>query len=137
MNTLLPYKNSDEIYPLHIIQSVLIVDSDSVVAETMSKLIREINHISQDFVNNLNDLEQSIQNKEPDMVIINFDTKGELDGYQIAKIFKLDYEIPFCILYKEDSRNLKKWANELNPDGFISYSSNCDFLKTQLNTLLN
>ena len=123
--------------PIKIHQSVLFVDSNPYSAKMMGRLIQELNHTDLGYVSTLKDLNRSIDIHGPDMIIINIATKGELDGYELAKYIKTEYEIPFCILCNEKNIDERKWADELNPDGFITYTPNENMLRSQLRILLD
>lgn len=76
---------------------------------TNSKLISE--------VTSENELEQTIISSTPDLAIINIELNEHFNGYELAKIFKITYDIPFYILLANDSLELVQWTQELNPDG--------------------
>lgn len=103
-------------------KKVLIVDSDLYKSDQLEKIILKQNQVCLGTVNNIQDLERKIQQFEPDMILINLETKGKLDGYQITKILKLDHEVPFCIYFDAVNPTLNKWADELNPEMVIVFS---------------
>jgi DNA-binding NarL/FixJ family response regulator len=72
--------------------------------------------------------EKAISKKSPDIIIINTDLKGELNGYETAKYLKLDYDIPFIIVQEEDSYENAKWSAELNPDASLFLNNSDDEL---------
>ena len=117
-------------------KKVLLIDSNPIIAQQLSKMITKLNHLSLGFACNLKKIEQRIAVKQPDYIIINLATQGEFDGYQMAKILKLDYEIPFAILLKDNSISQQKWADELNPDGKIIYSNDDSLLLNQIGNVL-
>ncbi len=124
-------------FPSILLKKVLVVDSNPFVARQMEQLISQLQHIPMGCVSTIEAVEECISINKPDLILINIETRGNLDGYQIAKILKLDYEIPFCILYDEKITSLKKWAEELNPDSFLSYSNDRSILIQQLETILD
>lgn len=139
MNSLYSNKSAkfSEISRQPMAKKILIVDSNPFLAKEVEKAILSIEHISLGIVSNIFELEKRIRHNPPDMMIINIETKGEMNGYQIAKVMKIDCEeIPFFILYPENSADQKSWAEELNPDGFLAYEGNIPNLTEQLNKLL-
>ena len=134
LNNFFPFDNTPS---TAVSKKVLIVDSNRIIAKQLGEIINSINHHSLGCVCNFDDLEKRIRLKEPDLIIINIATKGRLDGYQIAKLLKLDYEIPYCILCDDTNIRLKKWAEELNPDGIIDYSNNYIPMVAQLQKVLH
>ncbi|MBD99423.1 MAG: hypothetical protein CMO34_06235 [Verrucomicrobia bacterium] len=105
-------------------KKVLIVDSDSYKSALLEKIIQKQNQVCLGTVNNIDDLERILQQFEPDMIFINLETKGKLDGYQITKILKLDHDIPYSVYFDQLNPNLHKWAKELNPVHLFCYSIN-------------
>jgi len=106
------------------VKKVLIVDSDPYKGDHIDQIIKKQNHISLGTTNNIGDLERKIKHFDPDVILINLETEGKLDGYQITKILKLDHDIPFCLYFDADNTKLNKWAEELNPNHIIHYSTN-------------
>ena len=89
---------------------VLLVDTCPLIAKRMGSLITSLKQTYLGCVNDIHALERRITASTPEHIIINIATKGELDGYQIAKVLKLEYEIPFTILYHYKSTALRNCA---------------------------
>jgi len=118
-------------------KNVLIVDSNTFVAKKIESILKLKHHISHGIVSCVHKVEAAIKKEEPNVIIINIETQGELNGYQIGKLLKLDYEeISLIILYREENSELKKWAEELNPDGFIPFSDNQSKLEVDIENVL-
>lgn len=132
-----PFISNAESFSFPSFKKVLLVDSNPFISKQLGRVITQLHHLSMGCVSSIESIEECIDIKTPDLIIINIESKGNLDGYQIAKILKLDYEIPFYILYREENLEQKKWADELNPDGFIMYSQNNSILRNQLQLLLD
>lgn len=118
-------------------KKVLVIDSNIYVAQQVGMIITKLNHLSLGSSSNIEQIELKITQNKPDYIIINMATSGALDGYQIAKILKLDYEIPYALIIKDNVSEERKWAEELNPDGMIIYSTNEDQLRNQIEVILS
>lgn len=132
------FTNTTEANPViyKLAKTVLIVDSNPAKAEHIEGFIRELHHVSLGIVDNVVDLEQKIKKQEPDMVFINLQTKGQMDGFQIAKFLKLDYDIPYAI-YFDDAPKLEKLALELNPDHIIKCNFDNESLREKIDDSLH
>ena len=115
-----------------LVKKVLIVDSDTQKGSQVERIIKRQNHLSLGIVDNIFDLEKKIKAFEPDMIFINLLTEGQLDGYQITKILKLDHDISFAVYYDDEMPKQEKWAEELNPDHLIKYTSNENTLSQKI-----
>lgn len=126
------YNDYGSTTPQVVTQSILLINSNKIITKQMEKVIPETENLFLGCVQTVNCLERDVIAKKPDLIIINIATEGKFDGYQLAKLVKLDYDIPFYILYGEANQKEKKWAEELNPDGFIYYSPNLNLLGLRL-----
>ena len=118
-------------------KSVLPAESNLIVARQIATLVTQLKHRSLGSTCCINEIDEQIDSKNPDYIFINMATCGEFDGYQIAKILKLDYEIPYALIVKDNVSEERKWAEELNPDGMIIYSTNEDQLRNQIEVILS
>ena len=117
-----------------LVKKVLVVDSYPEIAAKVGEAVEEEQHNLLGIVDNIFDLERRINKDTPDIVLINLHTKNELmDGYQIAKNLKLDHnEIAFGVYCEESDLEMKKWAEELNPDIILNLCKSSDEFKSQI-----
>ncbi|MEQ8907707.1 MAG: hypothetical protein RIC95_00815 [Vicingaceae bacterium] len=134
-NSLLRKKtNYEPIY--HLAKQVLLVDSKPMSSRTVADAVIDLNHIYMGCLSNIYEIEQSIEANEPDLLFINAKLEGKLDGFQVAKIIKLEYDIPFYFLCNDNDCEAKKWMSELNPDGFIYLNHFTEPIKKQIERVL-
>lgn len=83
-------------------------------------------------------IESFIDQNEPDALIINLeDEYGDFSGYQMTKLLKLEYDLPFIVLQKTKSIDKDKWIAELNPDGFIYFDQSLSEMSKVISKAFN
>ena len=97
-------------------KSVLIISNCESTSKRLQAIIQKLNHKCIAVVTNYFKADKIIASQEPDVVIISTDMEGGLNGYDIAKYLKLDYDLPFFLVQKEENFENLKWSAELNPD---------------------
>lgn len=86
----------------------------------------------------LNQIESFMDSNLPDALIINIDEEYDtISGYQMVKLLKIEYDLPFIVLQKLKSNYPDKWVSELNPDGHIYLDQSTQELKTEIEKAFN
>lgn len=86
----------------------------------------------------IKEIEDFIEANEPDALIINIDKNYEdLSGFQITKLLKMEFDLPFIVLQNSKTQELDKWVSELNPDGLIYHDQSIDDTKTVIGKAFN
>lgn len=117
-------------------KQVLVIDSSPLSIKQIADEIIDLNHIYLGSVSRIEELEKVMEHQEPDCLLINCNLKGNLNGFQLAKIIKLDYDVPFYMLCDGNDCETQKWMSELNPDGFIYLKHFAKSISAQLDIVL-
>lgn len=108
---------------------VLIVEDEVLVAEDLSEHLKECGFGVTGIAISSDECFDSINTDEPDIIIMDINIQGKLDGIEIAKILNQTKKIPFIFLTANSDPLTVNRAMPLNPDAFISKPFNKSDLK--------
>ena len=114
------------------VKRILLIDSEPFFDQLLDGMIKEMGHSYAGRFIELPKIDTVLKNESIDIVLINIESQGEFNGIQLAKYIKIEYDIPFYFACGKDCADLKEWATEINPDGFLQCSSNRSYLQDQL-----
>ena len=100
-------------------ESILIVEDDGVIALRMQELLKKSGYLVPDPVAFGEDALEQIGENPPNIVLMDIELMGEIDGIETARITQERYDIPVIYLtaYVDDHRLAK--AKETRPYGYI------------------
>ena len=100
-------------------KSVLIVEDDQDIAETLSVALQQLDYNVTASVTNGVDAISSVQTDEPDVILMDIELFGDMDGVQATKEILLICEVPVIYLTgRTDDETLDK-VKKTNPYGYI------------------
>lgn len=98
---------------------VLIVEDEAIIAlDIQSKL----NKLGYDVVGTAKDSQKALElfkSGNPDLVLLDIQIKGDVDGIELAKIIQNERRVPFIYLTSHSDRATVKRAIDTNPGGYI------------------
>ena len=62
---------------------------------------------------------ETVVRTQPDLVLMDINLIGNMDGIEAAKQIKKDFDIPVIFLTSHSDGNTLQRAKEIHPDGFI------------------
>ncbi len=100
-------------------KSVLIVEDDENIAETLSEALQQLDYNVAGVVTNGAAAIECVQNKVPDIILMDIELFGDMDGVQTTKEILLISEVPVVYLTGwTDDKTLDK-VKKTNPFGYI------------------
>lgn len=117
-------------------QRVLLIDNEPFIGELLKSTLSELGHLFVGRIHDHNYLDHTLSNQQIDLVVINIELDGELNGIQIAKLIKIEHDIPFYFACRKYCKDLIEYSSEINPDGYIHFSK-IENLKNQLIRILD
>jgi CheY-like chemotaxis protein len=78
----------------------------------------------------------SVVRKQPDLVLMDINLKGEMDGIEAARQIRKDFDIPVIFLTSHSDGNTLRRAKEIHPDGFITKPFSDDDLRVAIELAL-
>ena len=108
---------------------VLIVEDEALIAEDLSDSLKDFGFTVTDIVASGETCFDSINLQSPDIVIMDINLQGKLDGIETARILNQTHKLPFIFLTSNSDTNTVSRAIPLNPHAFISKPYNKNDLK--------
>jgi DNA-binding LytR/AlgR family response regulator len=108
---------------------VLIVEDEVLIAEDLAEQMKDSGFKVTGIAVSGEECFDAIEKEIPDVVIMDINLQGKLDGIEIAKILNQTNKIPFIFLTSNSDENTVKRAIPLNPDAFISKPFNKNDLR--------
>ena len=99
---------------------ILIVEDEMIIAANISLQLNEFGYEVTGILSRGEDALVQVKEDTPDIVLLDIQLKGELDGIETARIMQEQYNIPIIYLTANaDEANFNR-AKETHPYAFIS-----------------
>ena len=98
---------------------ILVIEDDAVISLLIEADLGEAGYNVVDVVHNASKALASIQKHKPNLVIIDIDLGGDIDGIDIGLKLNTDYSIPFIYLTAFSDRSTLDRAKKTEPCGYI------------------
>ena len=99
---------------------ILIVEDEMIIAANTSLQLSNLGYEVSGIVARGEEALENIKNNVPDIVLLDIQLKGELDGIETAQLMQKEHDIPIIYLTSNvDDANFNR-AKKTNPSAFIS-----------------
>jgi len=99
---------------------VLIVEDEMIIGANISLQLSKLGYEVNGIIPRGEEALLHIKQDQPDIVLLDIQLKGKLDGIQTAQLMQEDYDIPIIYLTANTDDNHFNRAKETNPHAFIS-----------------
>jgi DNA-binding LytR/AlgR family response regulator len=99
---------------------ILIVEDEMLIAANIANQLESIGYEVIGIIPRGEEAIKVVQNDKPDLVLMDINLKGELDGVETAKLMQVDGEIPIIYLTANADEGSFKRAKATNPYAFLS-----------------
>jgi len=99
--------------------NILLVEDDRITSKLIQKFILDIGYYIAGAVSSGEEALEIIQNKEPDLVLMDINLQGKLDGIESAKKISSTVSIPFVYITSSSDYSTIERAKESNAYGYI------------------
>ena len=100
-------------------ESVLIVEDDDIIARVEEWRLKNLGYNVCGRAITGAEAMEFVVNKKPDVVLMDINIKGEMDGIETAKMMKKGFNIPVIYVTSHSDGVTLERAKETKPDGFI------------------
>lgn len=98
---------------------VLIVEDEPLIADDLQLILEENEYEVVGMADNANDCIELVKNTTPDLILLDINIKGAIDGIMLAELLNKEFQIPFIFITSyTDDQTIGK-VKVLNPSGFI------------------
>ena len=98
---------------------ILIVEDDFTVSEEVLCRLIETGYEIVGTVFSAKKAFELLENRHVDIVLIDTNLKGDLDGFELAESIKIDYKLPFIFLADADVYDYLDRAKQANPSSIL------------------
>ena len=100
-------------------EKILIVEDDDIIARVEDWRLKNLGYTVCGRATNGADAIELVANKKPDVVLMDINIKGEIDGIETARMIKKEFNIPVIYVTSHSDGTTLIRAKETKPDGFI------------------
>ena len=98
---------------------ILIVEDEPIIADDIAYTLEDLGYIITGIAHDAQDALIHVKLESPDLVLLDINLGGEMDGIEIAQIIKDQFQIPFMFLTSLSDRNTLERAKITSPLGYI------------------
>lgn len=98
---------------------ILIVEDEPVIAEDIAALVERNDFVVSAIVYTKANALQELDTNLPDMVLLDINLNGEMDGLAIAEIINEQFNIPFIFITSYSDKSTLEKAKYTGPSGYI------------------
>lgn len=98
---------------------VLIIEDDALITEDIKMMISKIGHVVIGNAFSSNQAINLLRDLNPDIVLLDINLGGKIDGIDIAEIINMKYSIPFVFITSYSDDHTVNRAGESRPSGYI------------------
>lgn len=99
---------------------ILIVEDESIIALDMKAILEENNYTVSSIANTGEKALNQIEAESPDLILLDIQLAGSIDGIDIANIINAKFHIPFIFITSNNDKIYLERVKFTNPKGFIS-----------------
>jgi CheY-like chemotaxis protein len=99
--------------------SVLIVEDDDILARVEDWRLKNLGYAVCGRATTGAEAIELVVNKKPDLVLMDINIRGEMDGIETAKMIKKGFNIPVIYVTSHSDGTTLERAKATQPDGFI------------------
>ncbi len=99
---------------------ILIVEDEMIIAANLSLLLTNLGYEVTGIIPRGEEVLPVIREHQPDIILMDINLKGDLDGIEIAHLIQNEYKLPIIFLTANSDEAHFKRAKTTNPYGFIS-----------------
>jgi len=116
---------------------IIIVEDEGIVAMDISKCLSSLGYEIAFTADTGEKILERIETEPADLILMDVELKGAINGLETAKTLKEKYDIPIIFLTAfEDEGTLEK-INKLSSDGYLVKPFEDDNLKNTIERILN
>lgn len=100
-------------------EKILIVEDDDIIARVEDWRLKNLGYTVCGRATNGAEAMELVVNNKPDVVLMDINIKGDMDGIETAKMIKKGFKIPVIYVTSHSDGATLERAKETKPDGFI------------------
>ncbi|MCB9082124.1 MAG: response regulator transcription factor [Lewinellaceae bacterium] len=98
---------------------ILIVEDEPLIAEDIRECLTNVDYSVVAVAHNKNQAIQALQTETPDLVLLDINLGGNMDGLELAALINDQHQVPFIFLTSYSHRAIIEEAKLTRPMGYI------------------
>lgn len=98
---------------------ILVVEDEELIADTLQEMLEMLGHQVLKVVGSGEDAVVQLCEEEPDLILLDIQLKGKMDGIDVAKLIKQKYNIPFIFTTAFADEAIIERAKNEGPYGYV------------------
>ena len=111
---------------------ILIVEDDAIIAQLLEHHLREFGHCVIDIIHNGNRALDRIYSQHPDLVCLDINLEGTVDGIDIAQVIDKKHKIPYLFITALSDESTIIRAQKVNPLAYLVKPFRGEDLRTSI-----
>lgn len=111
---------------------LIIVEDEAIIADHLEILLEQLGYEVLGIVDTATDLFALLKEKTPELILLDIQISGDLDGVEIAHILNQKYRIPFVFISSNTDDKTLARVKHTEPNGFISKPFKVEQLRSVL-----
>ncbi|HMQ80028.1 MAG TPA: response regulator [Ignavibacteria bacterium] len=100
-------------------KNIAIVEDEGIVAMDISKCLTSLGYDVAFISDSGEKVLELVENAQPDLILMDVELKGRLNGLETAKLLREKYEIHIVFLTAFEDETTLNRIGELSPDGYL------------------
>jgi CheY-like chemotaxis protein len=100
-------------------EKILLVEDDDIIARVEDWRLKNLGYTVCGRARNSAEAMELVANAKPDLVLMDINIKGDVDGIETARMIKKGFNIPVVYVTSHSDGLTVERAKETQPDGFI------------------
>lgn len=100
-------------------EKILLVEDDDIIARVEDWRLKNLGYLVCGRATNSDDALKLVASTHPDIVLMDINIKGNIDGIETTKLIKKEFNIPVIYVTSHSDGATLERAKETKPDGFI------------------
>ena len=98
---------------------ILIVEDEFIIAEHLRSVLEQLGHRVTGVAGRVSEALDSLRQDPPDLVLLDVNLRGELDGIDLAARLRAEHRIPFIFLTSQANAATVARAKQTRPYGYL------------------
>lgn len=99
---------------------ILIIEDEMIIGANISQLLQNLGYSVMGIIPRVEDVLPKIKDNQPDIILMDINLKGEIDGIELSHLIQKKHKIPIIFLTANSDDAHFNRAKMTNPYGFIS-----------------
>lgn len=113
---------------------ILIVEDEIIISMLLREQLADSGYAISDAVTIAADAIISAKRNPPDMILMDINLEGEIDGIESAAVIKSESDIPVLFMTGYDDPSIRERAEKLKPIGYLIKPISIDEIKSVIDS---